>query len=87
MNRDVINKLLHTPSTIYVGKQGITETLLQELKAQLKKKKAVKVRILKSVEYIEEVLQELEDQSNGRIAKKIGRTAIIVLPDLIDDSI
>ncbi|MFQ5978465.1 MAG: YhbY family RNA-binding protein [Candidatus Heimdallarchaeota archaeon] len=78
MNREIINKLLHTPATIQVGKQGVTDTLLQELKAQLEKRKIVKVRILKSVENIDETLQQLERLSSGKIAKKVGNTAIIV---------
>lgn len=78
MNREIISKLLHSPPTIQVGKQGISENLIQELDEQLKKKKAVKVRLLKSVENVDEALQQLEQQSIGKIAKKVGNTAIIV---------
>ncbi|MFX0114175.1 MAG: YhbY family RNA-binding protein [Candidatus Hodarchaeota archaeon] len=78
MKREVINKLLHTPATLNVGKHGVTEELIHELDNQLKKKKAVKVRLLKSVENVEETWQRLEQQSVGKIAKKVGNTAIIV---------
>ncbi|MFW9914436.1 MAG: YhbY family RNA-binding protein [Candidatus Thorarchaeota archaeon] len=81
MKREIINKLLHSPPTIQVGKQGISESVIQELNDQLKKKKAVKIRLLKSVANVEMALQELEQQSNGKIAKKIGNTAIIVQSD------
>jgi len=66
-----------------VGKRGITENVIQELNDQLKKRKAVKIRFLRSVDNVDELLQHLEHQSIGLIAKKVGLTAIIVLPDLI----
>jgi RNA-binding protein len=78
VKREIINKLLHSPPTIQVGKQGISESFIQELNEQLKKRKAVKIRLLKSVANVEETLQQLEEQSNGKIAKKVGNTAIIV---------
>ena len=81
MKREIINKLLHSPPTIQVGKQGISESVIRELNDQLKKKKAVKVRLLKSVANVELTLQQLEQQSNGKIAKKVGNTAIIVHSD------
>lgn len=36
--------------TMHVGKEGVTESVIEELKAQLKKTKLVKVRVLPSAE-------------------------------------
>jgi RNA-binding protein YhbY len=82
MRREVINRLLHTPATLNVGKLGVTDELIHELDNQLKKKKAVKIRLLKSVENVEETWEQLELQSVGKIAKKVGNTAIIVQVDV-----
>lgn len=36
------------PVTIQIGKQGITDEIIDEVKKQLKKRKLIKIRLLKS---------------------------------------
>ncbi len=81
MERKLINRLLHSAASLNIGKLGATEDLIRELNDQLNKKKVVKVRILKSVENVEETLKQLEQQSNGKITKKVGNSVIFIQSD------
>lgn len=68
--------------TIQLGKQGITENFMTNLKNQFKNSKNVKVSVLKSAreekskmkEYNEEILKELGKSYTSRI---IGFTIIV----------
>ena len=78
MDRNVINKLLHTQPTLNIGKNDVSGDIIREINQQLKKNKAIKVRFLKTVQNIENSIQQLDDLSNGKFVKKIGMTAIFI---------
>ncbi|NLI61966.1 MAG: YhbY family RNA-binding protein [Methanosarcinaceae archaeon] len=62
---------------INVGKSGITESLIEELKKQIKEKKLVKVRILKNAEEsddIKEAAALLAERTDSVIVDIRGRT-------------
>lgn len=63
-----------------IGKSGITVGLIKELKAQLKKKKIIKVKFMKS--FIEdknkkEVAQELAKKTNSDIISQVGFVVVL----------
>ena len=64
--------------TVYVGKEGITETVVFELVKQLRKNKLVKVKLLASVEEDkEEVAQQLARDSGSTLIEIRGRTVVL----------
>jgi len=56
-----------------IGKNGVTDTFIEELNKQIKSKKLVKIRVLKSAEEV----QDLES-----IAEKIARATRSTLIDV-----
>jgi RNA-binding protein len=60
--------------TIWIGKQGCTETLIEEIKQQLEKRKMVKVKWLRNCEVDPVGIAEL---SGGDLIDVRGRTMVI----------
>jgi RNA-binding protein len=64
--------------TVYVGKEGITDTVVFELTKQLKKNKLVKVKLLASVDAgMEEVAEQLVRDSASTLVETRGRTLVL----------
>ncbi|RLI88147.1 MAG: RNA-binding protein [Candidatus Altiarchaeales archaeon] len=61
---------------IQIGKSGITEPLIAEIKAQLKKRKILKVRILKSARTADrkEIAQEVAERAKADLLVVRGNT-------------
>ena len=76
-----INRIMSTEKIlIRIGRKGITEGLVREIKRQLDKKGYVKLRILKSVRsYIkEEDVERLAISAGGRVVSRRGFVYLIV---------
>lgn len=85
-NRDIQEKRAQAQSldvTLQVGKNGITDATVAELKAQLHKKKLVKVRLLRSArEGDDEAVQAdaLAQATDSRLLERRGHTAVYWRP-------
>jgi|TARA_Y100001970_G_scaffold253910_1_gene329170 RNA-binding protein len=81
MNKKELRKLSHeTDATIWVGKEGV-EKVIEELKGQLRERKAVKVKLLQSSrgeKSTEELASILAERSGAKMYETIGNTAIFV---------
>ncbi|HXY88824.1 MAG TPA: YhbY family RNA-binding protein [Candidatus Acidoferrales bacterium] len=70
-------------ATIWVGKNGLTDSVVRELKDQLKSKRLVKVKILKNaVEEISRnrIARELEEHSGAKLLDIRGGVAVYLSP-------
>lgn len=70
-------------ATIWVGKSGITDSVIRELKDQLKSKKFVKVKILKNaVKGVprNKIARELEEHSGAKLLETRGGVAVYLSP-------
>jgi RNA-binding protein len=64
--------------TVHVGKEGITDTLIEEIVRQVKGRKVVKVRLLTSVEEDrKEVAEELAARSDSVLVDVVGHTVLL----------
>ena len=64
--------------TVHVGKVGLTESLIEEVKNQVKKNKLVKVRILASSSQDKHHLAEqLADRAGVRLVEVRGNTVLL----------
>ncbi|OPX57313.1 MAG: RNA-binding protein YhbY [Methanomassiliicoccales archaeon PtaB.Bin134] len=64
--------------TVHVGKDGVTETLIEEIIKQVKGRKVVKVRLLPSVDEDRgEVANELASRSNSVLIEVVGHTVLL----------
>ncbi|MEI7826628.1 MAG: YhbY family RNA-binding protein [Euryarchaeota archaeon] len=69
--------------TLWIGKNGANEAIVRELKQQLKLRKMVKVRILKTAlleASRDEIARELEQASGAQLVDLKGATAVYLSP-------
>ncbi len=65
---------------VQLGKAGVTDSFIEELKDQIKKKKAVKVKILRSAKGErdrEEIASEVARKCNAVLADVRGNTFVL----------
>ena len=60
--------------TVWIGKQGCTETMIDEIVEQLKKRKMIKVKWLQNIEIDPEVVAT---QAQARLVDVRGRTMVL----------
>ena len=60
--------------TVWIGKQGCTETMIDEIVEQLKKRKMIKVKWLQNIEIEPEIVAT---QAQARIVDVRGRTMVL----------
>jgi RNA-binding protein len=64
--------------TVHVGKEGVTDTLIEEIVKQIKIRKVVKVRLLPSVEEDrKQVAEDLAKRSNSVLIEVVGHTVLL----------
>lgn len=71
-------------SRIWIGKEGITSTFIEQLNNQLKTNKLVKVKIQKNIlenEKIEEIAQKVAKETNSNLIDVRGRTFSLFKPN------
>ena len=72
---DDANKLMQElKPTVWIGKQGCTETMIEEIVAQLKNRKMIKVKWLQSVEVDPEAIAL---QARSKLVETRGRTMVL----------
>lgn len=64
--------------TVWIGKQGCTKTMIEEIVVQLKKRKMIKVKWLQNAE-VEVDPESLATQINARLVEVRGRTMVLAL--------
>lgn len=65
-----------------IGKNGVTETLIDELNKQIKANRLVKVRVLKSAEEgkdVKTVAEEIANATRSTLIEVRGRTVVLYL--------
>jgi RNA-binding protein len=60
--------------TVWIGKQGCTETMIEEIAAQLRKRKLIKVKWLQNTEVDPEAIAL---QAKARLVEVRGRTMVL----------
>ena len=78
--KDIIKKAHALEALIRIGKKGITESLLDEIKKQLKKKKIIKIKLLKSYtadKDTEKDINSITEKTNSKLVEKRGSTFTI----------
>ena len=60
--------------TVWIGKQGCTETMIDEIVEQLKKRKMIKVKWLQNVQIDPEIVAS---QAHAKLVEVRGRTMVL----------
>lgn len=79
-NKELLEKTNLLKPVLRIGKNGLTENVIKELKNQLKKKKLIKVKLLKS--FIEgkdkkKIVAEIAAQTNSKLIQQIGFVVVL----------
>ena len=70
----------HLDAKVRIGKRGLSETNIRNIKDILKKDKIVKIKILQNFikgKDKKDVFNEIAEKTNSKIIKKIGFTLIL----------
>ena len=63
--------------TINVGKSGLTKGIVDNIKLQLKKRKLIKVKILRTVEDKKKMVDEIIMHTDAELVQKIGNVIVL----------
>ncbi|MFH0986601.1 MAG: YhbY family RNA-binding protein [Candidatus Micrarchaeota archaeon] len=64
--------------TVWVGKDGLTDEIIAEIKSQLDRKGYIKGKIQKSkCDEFDRILNQILEQTNSKLINKIGHTFIV----------
>ncbi|MDO9549807.1 MAG: YhbY family RNA-binding protein [Methanoregula sp.] len=74
MSEDANKLMQDLKPTVWIGKQGCTETMIEEIVAQLKNRKMIKVKWLQSVEVDPEAIAL---QARAKLVETRGRTMVL----------
>ncbi|KPV62879.1 MAG: RNA-binding protein YhbY [Candidatus Bathyarchaeota archaeon BA2] len=80
MKRRIKRELSAEKPTIWVGKEGATPRIVNEISRQLEKKEVVKVRILKSAlkdEEAKSVASKIAEQTDSTLIEVRGHTLLL----------
>ncbi|MCD4702876.1 MAG: YhbY family RNA-binding protein [Methanosarcinaceae archaeon] len=84
MNKEKMKELKrdasHIKPIINIGKKGVDEAVVAELKKQIKARHLVKVKVLKSASYeddIEVIAQKLSESTNSTLINIRGGTVVL----------
>ena len=75
-----VDKIRHEPAKLRIGKRGITEGIVSEVKAILKKDQLIKIKCLKIVpsEGIRAIAENIAELTNSKVIEVRGKTFILV---------
>lgn len=78
--KDSIDKIRHEPPKIRIGKNGITEGIVQEINMLLRRDKIVKIKCLKAVpsEATKAITENIAKLTKSTIVEVRGKTFILI---------
>jgi RNA-binding protein len=72
--------------TVHVGKEGLTEGIVEEVRNQVKRNKVVKVRVLPAAGMDkDELAAELEERTGTRCVETRGFTVLLCEPKVYEE--
>jgi RNA-binding protein len=77
---EMVKELRSEPATLVLGKKGITEEFVEEVKRQLKRKKVIKIRMLKSAlaeQSMDELASAIAIKANSQLLETRGYTMLL----------
>ncbi len=77
---EMVKEVRSQSATIILGKKGVTDEFIEEVKRQLKRKKAIKIRVLRSilaVKGMDELTSEIATKTKSRLLETRGYTILL----------
>ena len=79
-SKDLMEKAKALEPQIRIGKNGLTANALEEIKSQLKKKKIIKIKILKSALDLKdkkEIVKDLQQMTESKVILQVGFVVVL----------
>ncbi len=85
--KELIKEVRHSSANVRIGKSGISENVLKEIKRRLKEKRVIKVKILKTALKVEgkdrfEIAKEVSEKIGAKLVEVRGRTFILLMENV-----
>jgi len=80
MKKEILAKAKLLEPVLRVGKSGLTENVIEEIKLQLKKRKLIKVKLLKSFiasKDRKKIAGEIAQRTDSKIVQQIGFVVVL----------
>ncbi|WP_321506875.1 YhbY family RNA-binding protein [uncultured Methanoregula sp.] len=74
MEKQADNSMQDLKPTVWIGKQGCTDTMIEEIVAQLKKRKMIKVKWLQNTDVDPDAVAQ---QAKAQLVEVRGRTMVL----------
>ncbi|MDK2781826.1 MAG: hypothetical protein PWR13_854 [Archaeoglobi archaeon] len=72
---------IHSKPHVQIGKAGLSEGVIEEIKRQLEDRKVIKIRFMKSIakkrEVVDDLVREIAIRTGCEVEDIRGRTAVI----------
>ncbi len=78
--KELKSKAVELKPIIWIGKSGLTDNAIKEIKIQLKKKKLIKVKFLKSIvkeKDKKELFNELASKTGSKVIHQVGFVVVL----------
>jgi len=87
--KGLIKEVRHSSADVRIGKAGVSERVVNEVKRRLKEKGVIKVKMLKSALKVEgrnrfEIAKEVAEKVGAKLVEVRGRTFILLLPEVVE---
>jgi len=69
-----------------IGKEGLTESVVEEIKRQLRQKKLIKIKMLQNIaDKVDkkEIAKQLEEKTGGVLIDNVGFTYVLAIKGIV----
>jgi RNA-binding protein len=81
--KELVKKGSETKVTVHIGKEGVTEGIVEEIKIQIRNSRLVKVRVLPAADMDKDkVAADLEARTGAKCVETRGFTILLCAPKL-----
>lgn len=80
MKKEILAKAQLLEPALRIGKSGLTENVIEEIKLQLKKRKLIKVKLLKSFissKDRKKIAGEIAQRTDSKLVQQIGFVVVL----------
>ena len=80
LKRKIKNSLCHQPPTMWIGKEGSTIRVINEIKKQLDAREMIKIRILKTAleeEKAKDIGKKIAEKTDSELVEVRGHTLLL----------
>jgi len=78
--KELMRRALELTPTVHVGKDGLKESVAEEIKAQIKKNRLIKVRVLPAADSETDIIASSIAEATGTVIVDV-RGGVVVLTD------